>query len=137
MKLLRHFEYPVGLADAPSLRKCHGFWSILRISGRGARIYPRDQSIDLLLRQPVVIRKRAWRGVGEPRGHFPCQDGLSNGLRPGPHVPIIRHRKRRGLTCTMTDLTSLLQDRLHVSVEGDRTRQAGLHHRNTQCHAGN
>ena len=108
MKLLRHFEYEVGIADAPSLRKRNRFWSILRISGGRALIHPRDQGIDLLLRQPAVIGKRAGRGVGEPRGHFSCQDGLSNGLRPRPHFLISRHGKRRGFPCAMTDLTSLL-----------------------------
>src|ERR1035438_5882089 len=75
----------------------------------------------LLLRQPAVIGKHAGRGVGEPRGHFSCQDGLSNGLRPRPHFLISRHGKRRGFPCAMTDLTSLLQDRLHIRSERDRT----------------
>ncbi len=97
--------------DAPAVGPLNGLRLILRVAFGSAPIGPRRKSRNLPPRQCRIIAKTAVTRIGEPRRHFPRDNGLLDGLRPRAGRLVSQKRHGSGLTRPMANLTIFLQYR--------------------------
>jgi hypothetical protein len=114
----RQLDHHVGLAELPALGKPGRRGHVFRIALRRASIDPAADRRDVLGTQPRVVRKRANRGVSEPRRHLARDDLVLDRPGPRPRVLIGEQRHRRDFTGPMADHASGVQDRSDIAREG-------------------
>ena len=117
-----HRKDNVWFADLPAFGIFRIRRQVFRIAFRRARIDPRDDSVDLFLRQAAVVREIAMFRVRKPGRHLASDNFFADRFGPGAHLFETHKRHGRDFAGAMTGLTVLLNDRRNVFVVRDGGR---------------
>src|SRR5947209_4304207 len=120
VKIVRHLEYLVGLADAPSVRPCDRGRRVFRITFARSAIHPGNQRLDFTFGERTIVRKLSVKmRIGEPRRYLAAEHRFANGFGPRPYVLVGEERHGRHFAREMTALASFPHDGQDFFVEGD------------------
>src|SRR6185369_16686973 len=86
--VLRHLEFDVRLADAPSLDKAYWRRGVFGIAFRSTGVGPSYEGIDLFLGKRTVVREVSIARVGKPWRHLLQEHGLTHCFRQGTRLLI-------------------------------------------------
>ena len=125
LERLRHLEDDIRL-DVPAAGELDRRRRVLLVAGRGARVGPRAQQLDLRRAQAALVGEVAVGRVGEPRRHLLRRDGGLDCLGPRPRLLVGEQRHRRHLAGPVARLAVGLEDWQHVLVERGGIGRRGL-----------
>src|SRR5665213_523629 len=102
--------------EVPAASPFHASGFVFRIALRRVGIGPRNQGLNLSVRQPPVVQEVSIFWVGEPGRHLSGQHRGLDRPSPGTRSLIGEERSPAGFPRTMTHLAPSLQNRKHVAV---------------------
>src|SRR5262245_8603664 len=89
VELHRHGQHDVRFAYLPAVSEARSGGQFLRVTFRCALINPGHDCVDLLLREPSLVRELSVRRICVPRRHRPVENFLFDGSRPRTRVFVV------------------------------------------------
>ena len=112
----RHLQNHIRLADGPTLGELPRRGRVLLVAFLCAAIDPRDQRVDLMLRERTVVRELAEVRIREPWRHLLGEHRGLDRLGPGTDLVVAHEAHRRHFARPMAFLAAVLQHRRDVFV---------------------